>query len=117
MDNREGFFMRNFIRITAVAALICFTSHAAIAAQTKEATRTRDAYAPFEELIAITPSSATIFTPPLRGCIVEAAGDLEIATIKGDSNVVITVVAGQLIPALITEVSEVGTTATVVCGR
>jgi len=113
--------MRNFIRITAVAALICFTSHVAIAAQTKEATRTRDAYAPFEEILQITPSDVTVFTPPLRGCIVEVAGDLVLNLIKGDAaigvaDVTITVLAGQVVPAIIDQVMA-ATTATVACGR
>jgi len=109
--------MIKLIRMFVVFAIVTLSATSGYATVTKEATRTRDAYAPFEELIQITPSSATIFSPPLRGCIIEVAGDLEVATVKGDSNVIITVVAGQLIPALITEVSEVGTTATVVCGR
>jgi hypothetical protein len=89
----------------------------ALAAVTKDATNTRDAYAPFEELIQITPSNSTVYNPPLRGCIVEVAGDLAIETSKGDSSVIITVVAAQLVPAMITKVLATGTTATVICGR
>jgi len=109
--------MRKFIRIIAVTALLSISGmHVVLAAQTKEATRTRDAYAPFEDLIQITPSDVTTFSPPLRGCIVEVAGDLDINPIKSASNVVITVVVGQLIPVIITKV-RAATTATVVCGR
>jgi len=113
--------MRNFIRIMTVAVIVCITSNAAIAAQTFEAKRTRDAYAPFEEILQITPSDVTVFTPPLRGCIVEIAGDLVINTIKGDAaigvaDVTITVLVGQVVPAIIDQVMA-ATTATVVCGR
>ena len=89
-----------------------------LAAQTRQAERTLDAYAPFEELLQVTPSNSTTYSPPLRGCIVESVGggtDLVITTTKG-SSVTITVAAGQLIPAMITVVGA-STTATVICGR
>lgn len=94
-----------------------FFVSSAFAAQDKQATNTRDAYAPFEELIQVTPSDATTYDPPLRGCIIETAGDIALETSKGDSSVTITVLAGQIIPALITKVLATGTTATAVCGR
>lgn len=94
-------------------ALNPLLSHAEV---TKEAINTRDAYAPFEELIQVTPSDATVYSPPLRGCIIEVGGDIVLNTSKGDSSVTITVVAGQLIPAMITKVLA-ATTATAVCGR
>jgi hypothetical protein len=97
-----------------VAVLMPFV--AAHAAQTKKAERTLDAYAPFEELLQITPSNSTTYSPPLRGCIVEVAGDLAIETTKAASEVVITVIVGQMIPAMISKV-KTGTTATIVCGR
>ena len=101
----------------AVFSVIALSATSGYAAQTKEATRTRDAYAPFEDLIQITASDATVYSPPLRGCIVEVAGDLAINPIKSVANVTITVVAGQLIPVIMTQVLATGTTATVVCGR
>ena len=116
MDNREGFLMIKFITMFVVFSVIVLSATSGYAAQTKEATRTRDAYAPFEDLIQITPSDVTVFSPPLRGCIVEVAGDLDINPIKSASNVLITVVVGQLIPVIITKV-RAATTATVVCGR
>ena len=87
------------------------------AAQTSQAQRTLDAYAPFEELIQVTASDVLIYDPPLRGCMIEVAGDIVLATIKGDSNVTLTVVVGQLVPAMITQVRATGTTAIAVCGR
>jgi len=109
------------MKILAVVLLVGLFSLEAYAAQTKSATRTRDSYAPFEELLQITPAN-TVYDPPLRGCIVEVAGDISLNMVKGDasansSDVVITVLAGQLIPALIEQVLAAGTTATVVCGR
>ena len=108
--------MTKFIGTLAVIVLISLSGYQAHAAQTKAARKTLDAYAPFEDLIQITPSDATVYVPPLRGCIIEVAGDLDINPIKSASNVVITVVAGQLIPFIITKV-RAATTATVVCGR
>ena len=108
--------MTKFIGMLAVVILVSLFSYQAQAAQTRAARKTLDAYAPFEDLIQITPSDATVYDPPLRGCIVEVAGDLTINPIKSSSNVTITVVAGQMIPVLMTQVL-VATTATVVCGR
>lgn len=99
-----------------VFSLVAVYAIAANAAQTKKAERTLDAYAPFEELLQITPSNSTTYSPPLRGCIVEVAGDLAIETTKAASEVVITVIVGQMIPAMISKV-KTSTTATVVCGR
>ena len=101
---------------------VTFFHNPANAAQTYSATDTRDAYAPFEELIQITASDVTEYDPPLRGCIIEVAGDLAVNTVKGDaaigaSDVVITVSAGQLIPAIMDQILATGTTATIVCGR
>ena len=98
-------------------ACVALVSFAAYAAQENQAEQTRDAYAPFEELLQPTISDVTTYDPPLRGCIVEVAGNLAVETIKGDASVIITVVAGQLVPALITKVLATGTTATVICGR
>ena len=108
--------MKKFIGMIAVVILVSLFSYQAHAAQTRAARKTLDAYAPFEDLIQITPSDVTTYDPPLRGCIIEVAGDLDINPIKSASNVVITVVAGQLIPVIITKV-RAATTATVVCGR
>lgn len=107
------------MRIFAFLALFVVFSMAAAtsqAAQTKNAQNTLDAYAPFEEILQITASDSTTYDPPLRGCIVEGAGDLALQTTKGSGTVTITVIAGQMIPAMITKVMA-ATTATVVCGR
>ncbi len=109
--------MLKFLKILTVALFISVISVSAYAAQTKSATKTRDAYAPFEDLIQITASDVTTYDPPLRGCIVEVAGDLAVTPIKSAASVVITVLAGQLIPVMIDQVLATGTTATVVCGR
>lgn len=87
------------------------------AAQTSSATRTNDAYAPFEDMIQITASDVTEYDPPLRGCIVEVAGDLALNPIKSAANVTISVLKGQLVPVIATQVLSTGTTATVSCGR
>lgn len=102
----------------AFIALFIFQASASFGAVTKEATNTRDAYAPFEEILQITPSNSTEYSPPLRGCIVEADGDLALVASKNTSGatVTITVKASQLVPVLITKVMA-STTATVVCGR
>ena len=84
-------------------------------AVTEEAQNTKDAYAPFEEMLAITPADATLYDPPLRGVIVTVAGNLRITTSKG-TVITFAVFVGQLIPALITIVGT-ATTATVVGGR
>ena len=121
MDKTKGFFMTKFIGMLAVIVLISLSGYQAHAAQTKAARKTLDAYAPFEDLIQITPSDATTYDPPLRGCIVEVAGDLVLNMIKGDANIgsadiTITVLAGQVVPAIIDQVLA-ATTATVACGR
>lgn len=76
----------------------------------------KDAYAPFLELLQITPSDATVYNPPLRGCIVEAAGDLVVEPIKNAAQVTITVFDGQTVPVIVRKV-RAATTAVVVCGR
>lgn len=103
--------------LLGVLAVLIF-GNSAESAQTRQAERTLDAYAPFEELLQVTPSDATTYDPPLRGCLVESIGggtDLVITTTKGAS-VTITVAAAQLVPAMITKVGA-STTATVICGR
>lgn len=109
--------MRNLIAAALFCAGIIVFSISSYAAQTKDATNTRDSYAPFEDLIQITPSDATVYDPPLRGCIIEAAGDIAINPIKSVANVTISVLKGQLIPVIMTQILATGTTATVVCGR
>ena len=84
-------------------------------AKTQQAENTLDASAPFEELITITPSDETVYNPPLRGVIVQEDGDVILETIKGDAEVTIAALKGQLIPALITKVKA--TSASVVGGR
>ena len=109
--------MRNLIAAGVFLVTLFVFSAFSYAEQTKQATNTRDSYAPFEDLIQITPSDATVYDPPLRGCIIEAAGDIAIKPIKSASNVTISVLKGQLIPVLMTQVLATGTTATMVCGR
>lgn len=114
--------MRKLISIIAVTVLLSLSgTHVALSAQTPGHTNTRDAYAPFEEILQITPSDATTYSPFLRGCIVEVAGDLVLNMAKGDAaegvaDVTITVLAGQVVPAMIFQVMA-ATTATVACGR
>lgn len=85
-------------------------------AQDKSATDTNAAYAPFTEVLNITTSDVTVYDPPLRGLIVNVAGDVVIETEKGDAEATIAAVQGQVIPALITKV-KAASTATVVGGR
>jgi len=109
--------MRKFIATGLFCAAIVGFSAYSHAAQSGNATNTRDAYAPFEDLIQITPSDVTVYDPPLRGCIIEAPGDIAINPIKSAVNVTISVLKGQLVPVIMTQVLATGTTATVVCGR
>ena len=109
--------MRNLISAGLFFATLFAFSVSGYAVQTKQATNTRDSYAPFEDLFQVTPSDATVYDPPLRGCIIEVAGDIAINPIKSASNVTISVLKGQLIPVLMTQVLSTGTTATMVCGR
>lgn len=108
--------MRTTLYLFIISLSICLCM-SAYAAQTSQAQKTLDAYSPFEELIQVTASDSTTYNPPLRGCIIEVAGDLAVETIKGDSSVIITVVSGQLVPALMTKILATGTTATAICGR
>ena len=108
--------MKKFISVALFCAGIIVFSISSYAAQTKDATNTRDSYAPFEDLFQVTPSDATVYDPPLRGCIIEAAGDVVFKPIKSASNVTISVLKGQLIPVITTQV-RAATTATLVCGR
>ena len=85
-------------------------------AQDKLATDTNAAYAPFADVLDVTASDATTYDPPLRGLIVNVAGNVVIETVKGDAEATIAAVQGQVIPALITKV-KAATTATVVGGR
>lgn len=94
-----------------------FIISTAEAAQTKQATNTLDAYAPFEEPLQITPSDSTTYNPPLRGCVIETDGDIAFKGTKGASSVILTVKATQLIPFMIEKVLATGTTSTMVCGR
>ena len=109
--------MRNLIAAGLFFATLLVFSVSGYAVQTKSATNTRDSYAPFEDLFQITPSDATVYDPPLRGCIIEAAGDIAITPIKSAASVIISVLKGQLIPVMTDQVLATGTTATMVCGR
>lgn len=104
-----------FFAVLGFFCALMFSTHGN-AAQTKDATNTLDAYAPFEELIQITASDVTVYDPPLRGCIIETDGDVVLSTIKGDSNVTISVLKGQIVPALIDQV-RAATTSALTCGR
>ncbi len=89
------------------------------AAVTKEATNTRDAYAPLEEFLLITPSDVTTYNPPMRACYVSATTGgavLTITPVKNASSVSITVIDGGWIPVMASKINA-STTATVVCGR
>lgn len=108
--------MRNIIAAAFFCAAIFAFSSFGYAAQTKDAQNTLDAYAPFEDFIQITPSDVTEYDPPLRGCIIEVAGDIAINPIKS-SSMVLSVLKGQLVPVIMTQVLLTGTTATVACGR
>jgi len=72
--------------------------------KSQHAENSLDAAAPFEEVLAITASDITIYSPPLRGLIVMEDGDVVIETVKGDSAVTIAALKGQIIPAMITKV-------------
>jgi len=109
--------MKKFAHVFFICLIFAhFYTNAASAAQTKEAQRTLDAYAPFEEALSITASDSTTYTPPLRGCIVTAGGNLVLTPIKNATTVTIAVTAGQIIPIMISKVNA-STTASVVCGR
>ncbi|MCB0375518.1 MAG: hypothetical protein KDD04_06335 [Sinomicrobium sp.] len=112
---QKPYFWPGITFLFALFVLFCFAP--ADAAQTKQAVNTLDAYAPFEEVLQVTPSDSTTYSPPFRGCIVESDGDLAILPKKNTSSVTITVITGQMVPAMITKVLSTGTTATVVCGR
>lgn len=107
--------MKKYITLSLCVLIVGFSA-VAHAAQTKSAKNTLDAYAPFEELLQITASDVTTYDPPLRGCIIETAGDVVLTGVKNSTAVTITAVAGQLIPAMVTKVGA-STTATLVCGR
>lgn len=106
--------MRNILLLTLA---IILTPYIAWAAQTSTAKNPLDAYAPFEDVIQITASDSTTYSPPLRGCFVEVAGDLAIQPVKSAASVTISVLKGQLLPVIMTKVLSTGTTATVSCGR
>lgn len=108
--------MKNYSVLALAVTFVIMVSLNSFAAQTKDAQNTLDAYAPFEELIQVAGSDNQTYDPVLRGCIIETAGDLLVQTSKGDSTVTITVIAGQLIPAMITKVMA-SSTSTQVCGR
>ena len=108
--------MKKFISASLLLVTLLAFSSSSYAAKTRDAVNTLDAAAPFEDLFQITPSDATVYTPPLRGCIIEAAGDVVFKPIKSASNVTISVLKGQLIPVITTQV-RAATTATLVCGR
>lgn len=107
------------LSICVVVALFATSSYAAV---TTDAKNLRDAYSPFRDLFDVTPSNSTVYDPPLRGCIVEVAGDVSLNMEKGDgatgvSDVIVTVVAGQLIPVIADQILFTSTTATLVCGQ
>lgn len=108
--------MKNYILLFLAFTFVSTLTLQAFAAQTRDAERTLDAYAPFEELIQVSGSDDLSYDPYLRGCIIETAGDLYVQTAKGDATVTITVAANQLVPALITKVMA-STDSTQVCGR
>lgn len=106
---------KNMWIIVAVFLGLSFSALAR-AEQTSQAKRTLDAYAPFEDVLTIVASDDITYDPPLRGCIVGAAGNLQITGTKSDSAVTWAVVAGQTVPAMISIIGS-STTATGVCGR
>lgn len=85
-------------------------------AVTEQYAKTKDASAPFRELLAITPLDATTYDPPLRGLIVSVAGNVIVETERGAGSVTIAAIQGQVIDAMITVVNT-ATTSVVIGGR
>lgn len=113
------FGKRDFLIIFSFFLVIVYLGFFPVqAAQTKQAQNSLDAYAPFEEFIAITTSDSVVYSPPLRGCIVSTAGTLSVLPTKNSSATgAFSVVQGQTIPIMISKVMATGTTAVLWCGR
>ena len=66
-------------------------------------------------IIAITPSDATVYEPPLTGIRAGAAGHISIRS-KGATVVLSNVAVGEVIAGEINQVLNTGTTATLITG-
>lgn len=72
----------------------------------------KDVTAPFQEVF--TASLDTVFKPPLRGFSCDIDATVVIETDKGDSSAAVFVKAGEIYPALVTQILSAGTTPAVV---
>lgn len=105
-----------YISIFLVGFFLSLHFRSADAAQSDYARNSLDAYAPFEELLNITASDDVTYDPPLRGCIIESDGNLQVTPVKNSSPVTLAVIGGQVLPIIIETVNS-ATTATISCGR
>ena len=67
---------------------------------------------PFRAGIAVVPSDATVYTPPLDALYVGGAGNLSVTGVDGASYTLSGVTAGRIYNLQVTQVMATGTTAT-----
>ena len=79
-------------------------------------TDTNAAYAPFSDVVAITPHASNTIDPPLRGIIATSDGNLQVKAVNSAAAVTFPVKAGQIVP-IICDIVGTDTTAGVVGGR
>ncbi len=67
---------------------------------------------PFRQGVAVTPSDATVYTPPLDALYVGGAGNLSVTGVDGASFTLNGVLAGTVYNIAVSKVLATGTTAT-----
>jgi len=75
-----------------------------------------DISAPARRLFAITPDDATDLVMVTRGIYVGGAGNLEVVTEQGDTEIFVAVPTGTILPVMAVRVRAANTTATSLVG-
>lgn len=71
---------------------------------------------PAEDYIPVTPSDATVFSPPLKAFRVGTAGDVTVVTLKGNNRTITGCLAGEVVSLQVTKIMATGTTASNIGG-
>lgn len=73
-------------------------------------------YDSYRVVQAVTPNDSTVYDPPFEGVLVNGTGDLAVVDAAGNTVTITSVVAGQILPIMISKIMNTNTDATEIFG-